>query len=175
MSSTLRIDTFKSKLQGGGARPNLFTVEFGAQLGLTDNDSILVKAAQLPASVIPTIAVPFRGRQLQLAGDRTFEPWTVTIINDNDFRIRNAFEAWSNRIQEHISGQGQLAPTDYMDDMRVIQLDRQERPVKTYTFTGVWCSNISSIELSYDSENTIEEFTVEMQVTYWKDDRGSIS
>jgi len=168
MSNTLRIDTFKAKLTGGGARPNLFTVNFGAQLGLSDNDAILVKAASLPASVINPVPVPFRGRTLQLAGDRSFEPWTITVINDNDFRIRDAFEQWSNRIQEHISGQGQLAPLDYMDDMKVIQLDRNENAVKAYTFTGVWCSNISAIDLSYDSENTLEEFTVELQVTYWK-------
>ena len=168
MSTTLRIDTFKAKLAGGGARPNLFTVTFGGQVGLADNEAILVKAASLPASIINPIEVPFRGRKLPVAGDRSFEPWTITVINDNDFRIRSAFEQWSNRIQEHISGQGQLAPLDYMDDMSVQQLDRNENVVMSYDFTGVWCSNISAIDLSYDSENTIEEFTVELQVTYWK-------
>ena len=176
MSNTLRIDTFKSKLQGGGSRPNLFSVELGAQLtGLQPDDAILVKAASLPASIVNPIAVPFRGRQLPVAGDRTFEPWSITVINDNDFRIRNAFESWSNRIQNHISGKGQLAPTDYMADMLVHHLDRQENAVKTYKFTGVWCSNISAVDLSYEQENTISEFTVELQVTYWDSEQSVIT
>ena len=168
MSNTLKIDTFKSKLSGGGARPSLFEVFLGTQINLPDPEmSIMVKAAQLPASIISPIPVPFRGRQLPVAGDRTFEPWTITVINDNNFMLRNAFEEWSNKVQEHVSGQGTLTPADYMTDMWVKQLDRREESVKTYHFTGVWCSNISAIDLSYDAENTIEEFTVELQVTYW--------
>lgn len=174
MSNTLRVDTFLSKMAGGGARPNLFSVKLGmAAFGVSGDDPILVKAAQLPASVIPEVTVPFRGRQIKLSGDKTFEPWTITIINDNDFKLRNAFETWSNTIQEHISGQGILRPLDYMVDMEVAQLNRREEEVKTYFFKSVWPSNVSSIDLSYDTENTVEEFTVELQVTYW-DASGSV-
>ena len=96
----LGVDDFKSKLRGGGARPNLFkaTVNFpGYAGGDVELTSFLCKTAQLPSSIMNVMEVPFRGRQLKIAGDRTFEPWTVTILNDTDFSIRNAMERWMNR------------------------------------------------------------------------------
>jgi hypothetical protein len=169
--ATLGIDNFKSKLIGGGARPNLFkcTVNFPAYAGGdTELASFLIKAANLPASVINPIVVPFRGRQLQIAGDRTFEPWTITVINDNDFKLRNAFERWMNGINRHATNTGFTNPSDYQVDMQVAQLDRAGNEVKVYTFRGAFPTNLSAIELSYDSTDAIEEFTVELQVQYWE-------
>jgi hypothetical protein len=172
------IDTFKSKLTGGGARANLFRVvcSFPAFAGGADESekaSFLVKAAQLPGSIIAPVTVPFRGRQLQLAGDKTFEPWTITVLNDSDMAIRNAFERWSNGIAENNSARGLTNPIDYMADMVVEQLDRNEEVLKTYTFRSTFPTNVSPIDLSADSENTIEEFTVELQVQYWESDTTS--
>jgi len=172
----LGVDDFKSKLTGGGARSNLFkaTVNFpsyaGGDVELT---SFMVKAAQLPASLITPIPVNFRGRQLQIAGDRTFEPWTITVINDAGMEVRNAFERWMNGINQHNSNTGLTNPTDYQADMIVEQLNKEGNVTKRYNFRGTFPTNVSAIEVSYDAESTIEEFTVELQVQYWESDTTS--
>lgn len=167
----LGVDDFKSKLVGGGARANLFkaTINFPAYAsGDVELTSFMCKAAQLPGSTINPIMVPFRGRQLQIAGDRTFEPWTVTILNDANFSIRNAFERWMNGINEHSANTGLVNPVDYQADMVVEQLNKAGEVVKRYDLRGTFPTNLSPIDVSYDSENTIEEFTVELQVQYWE-------
>ena len=183
------IDAFKSKLVGGGARPNLFEVELQWPSFLTsaiDDDTqemarFMVKAANLPASNITPIDVPFRGRNLKIAGDRTFDVWTITIINDTDFKLRNAFEIWMNGMNKHQDATGVTTPTDYQRDAYVYQLGRSSSdgsadfgatggtiPVlKAYKFHGVFPTNVSAIELSYDQPDTIEEFTVDLQVQWW--------
>jgi hypothetical protein len=108
-----------------------------------------------------------------MAGDRTFEPWTITIINDIDFKIRNAFERWMNGINQHNNNTGLTNPVDYQADMSVAQLDKAGNEVKVYNFRGTFPTNLSSIELSYDSSDAIEEFTVELQVQYWESDTTS--
>jgi hypothetical protein len=156
----LGVDDFKAKLTGGGARSNLFKATLGFPAFVTSDvelASFMVKAAQLPSSVINPIMVPFRGRQLQLAGDRTFEPWTITVINDNG-------------INQHNNNTGMTNPTDYMSDMIVAQLDKDGTEVKAYNIRGCFPTNLGAIEVSYDTENTIEEFTVELQVQYWESD-----
>lgn len=172
----LGVDDFKSKLVGGGARPNLFkaTVNFPAYAGgEVELTSFLIKAASLPASTIGTVNVPFRGRQVLIAGDRTFEPWTVTIINDTDFKIRNAFERWMNGINQHRNNTGLTNPVDYQADMSVAQLDKSGNEVKKYNFRGCFPTAVSAIELSYESTDVIEEFTVELQVQYWESNTTS--
>tara|TARA_B100000287_G_scaffold427468_1_gene477154 strand:+ start:3623 stop:4150 length:528 start_codon:yes stop_codon:yes gene_type:complete len=167
----LGVDDFKSKLVGGGARANLFkaTINFPSfAQGDVELTSFMCKAATLPSSVIAPIMVPFRGRQLQIAGDRTFEPWTVTIINDTDFSVRNAMERWMNGINQHNSNTGMVNPVDYQADMRIEQLNKAGESVKLYDIRGTFPTNISAIDLSYDTENAIEEFTVELQVQYWE-------
>ena len=172
----LGVDDFKSKLVGGGARANLFKVTMNfpsyAQ-GDVELTSFMCKAAQMPSSVISPIPVLFRGRQLQIAGDRTFEPWTVTVINDVGFEVRDAFERWSNGINQHNENTGLTNPRDYQADAIVEQLNKAGQPTKRYDFRGIWPSNISTIEVSYDSENQIEEFTVEFQVQYWESNTTS--
>jgi len=172
----LGVDDFKSKLVGGGARANLFktTLNFpsyaGGDVELT---SFLCKAAQLPASQMTEIIVPFRGRQLKVAGDRTFDVWTVTIINDTDFSIRNAFEQWMNGMNSHSENNGLTNPLEYQSDLAVDQLDKDGTSLKTYNFRGCFPTEISAIELSYETNDAIEEFTVTFQVQYWESNTTS--
>ena len=176
------IEKIKSTLKGGGARPNLFQVNLTSFPGGADYDSdefsILCKAAQLPASNIASIDVPFRGRIFKVAGDRTFDTWTVTVINDNDFKIRTAMEAWMQFTGQYADGSGATDPASYQVNADVIQFARQATALqkvdttglanaKQYRFYGIFPTNISAIDLSYDTGDTIEEFTVEIQVQYW--------
>jgi len=174
-----KITDFKSKLSGGGARPNLFEVElaFPGAVGV-DNDTLqkarfLVKAAALPASTVAPIDVPFRGRILKIAGDRTFETWTITVINDVDFSIRSAFEKWMNKINKMNDGTGLTDPEAYQADAYVYQLSRDGGILRSYHFYDVFPTNISTIDLSYETTDTIEEFTVELQVQWWEASRGT--
>jgi len=168
---SLSVDDFKAKLKGGGARPNLFkaTINFPTYAnGDVELTSFMCEAAQLPGSIMGTIIIPFRGRQLKIAGDRTFDVWTPQIINDTDFKIRNAMERWMNGINAHSANTGLTAPTDYEADLLVEQLDRDDSVVKTYTFRGCFPTAISPIDLNYGSNDEIERFTVEFQVQYWE-------
>jgi len=178
------IADFKSKLAGGGARPNLFEVEFTAaavkNASNFDADvfKLLCKSASLPASNIAAIDVPFRGRIFKVAGDRTVDTWTITVINDEDFKIRTAFEEWMQLIAHLKSNDGATQPNAYMSDAVVKQLGRgdtasstdskhdedKQAVLKTYKFVDMFPTNISAIDLSYDSGDTIEEFTVEFAV-----------
>ena len=173
----LGVDDFKSKLTGGGARANLFkaTVNFPSYVATSDVEltSFLCKGVQIPSSVIAPITIPFRGRQLQMAGDRTFEPLTLTIINDASFVVRNAFESWANGINNFAENTGLSDMNDYICDVVVEQLNKAGETTKKYDFRGCWPSNISTIDLNYDTENTIEEFTVELQVQYWESNTTS--
>ena len=170
----LGVDDMKAKLVGGGARPNLFKVTMSFPSYVTANvelASYMCKATSMPASTIAPIAVPFRGRQLQIAGDRTFDPWSVTIINDTDFNVRNSFEQWMNGINQHKQNTGLTQPSSYMADMIVEQLDKDGTTEKTYNIRGTFPTNLVAIELSYDSENAIEEFEVELQIQYWESNK----
>jgi hypothetical protein len=177
------IQDFKSTLRGGGARPNLFEVLLTDIPGGGDFSSkdfgILCKAAQLPASNIASIDVPFRGRIFKVAGDRTFDTWTVTVINDEDFRVRTAMEQWMQFIGQYGDASGSTEPGSYMREATVRQLTRNASttgPIAfggdlsvtaQYKFYDIFPTNISAIDLSYDTADTIEEFTVEFQVQYW--------
>ena len=174
------ISQFKSQLIGGGARPNLFEVELTTlPAGIAwpaDNFRYMCKAAQLPASVIANIDIPFRGRIFKVAGDRTIEPWSITIINDEDFRIRKAMEEWVDRIAKLENNLGATDPSAYMVNAKVFQLGRGATPssstnagnrnavLREYEFIDIFPTSVSSIDLSYDSSDTIEEFVVDFQV-----------
>ena len=178
------ISNFKSALIGGGARPNLFEVELTTLPSGIDWDAdsfrYMAKAATLPASNIANIDVPFRGRIFKIAGDRTIDPWTVTIINDEGFKLRNAFEEWANLIAKLENNLGATDPSAYMVNAKVYQLGRGSTPnaksnsgtansvLKEYEFYNIWPSTVAAIDLSYDSTDTIEEFTVDFQVQSYK-------
>lgn len=202
---------FKSNLIKGGARPNLFKViiDFPEDLqneGARDQIPVidrieakkraefLVKSAQIPAFNIGVIEVPFKGRMLKIAGDRTFDPWTVNVINDGDFSLRQKFEMWSrdiNALTENVSALGYTSKKTsiaYCKDMYVYQYSRDsiipernpqninanttakdnEEFIRGYKFFDAWPSSISSIDLNYESNNQIEEFTVEFQYQYFE-------
>tara|TARA_S200002703_G_scaffold97343_1_gene84033 strand:- start:2213 stop:2812 length:600 start_codon:yes stop_codon:yes gene_type:complete len=175
------ISDFKSKLSGGGARPNLFEVVLAFpdaakpanQAEVLEKSRFLVKAAALPASTIASVDVPFRGRILKVAGDRTFETWTITVINDVDFSIRSAFEKWMNKINKMTDATGLTDPNTYYKDAVVKQLDRNGGVLRSYKFWDIFPTNISTIDLNYETTDTIQEFTVEMQVHYWEAFRGT--
>ena len=180
------IDDFKANVASDFARPNLFQVDLAFPSGIINNASLVnlgkftVRAANLPSSQIGVIEVPFRGRVLKIAGDRTFEPWTITIQNDSGFALRNAFELWTSAIQaynENFTSAAGLGDADdssgYFADMSVHQLARDikdgEKPkvLKSYKFYNVFPSNIAAIDLDYGNNDAIEEFTVELQTQYW--------
>ena len=173
-----KITDFKSKLTGGGARPNLFEVElaFPEEIEIAndvkDKSRFLVKAAALPASNITPIDINFRGRILKVACDRTFDTWTVTVINDTDFAIRSAFEKWMNQINKLSDATGAQDPADYQEDAFVHQLDRDGSTLRTYKFFDIFQKKISQVDLSYETIDTLEEFTVELQVLYWESIKG---
>ena len=175
-----KITDFKSKLTGGGARSNLFECElaFPQEVGVQDLNEVLnkarflVKAANLPASNVAPIEVPFRGRVLKIAGDRTFDTWTITIINDTDFAIRSAFEKWMNTINRVSDNTGITNPADYQADAFVFQLDRSGETLRKYKFYDVFPTQVAPIELSYDAQG-IQEFQVELQVLYWEAIKGN--
>ena len=172
------ISDFKSKLTGGGARANLFEVVLTfpdlAQppTDVLDKSRFLVKAARLPASNIQQIDVPFRGRILKIAGDRTFDSWSITVINDTDFAIRSAFERWMNVINRLSDNTGAVNPADYQADCYVYQLDRDGQALRSYRFFDTFPTQVGPIELSYEATG-IQEFTVELQVQYLEVIKGT--
>ncbi len=191
MAETKSLSQFKSRLAGGGARPNLFEVSIPSfpsaivdAWGSGDQSEngtfkFLCKAAALPASNTPAVQVPFRGRQLKVAGDRTFDPWTVSIINDEDFQLRTAFERWANVISKLDDATGVTNPSSYMTDAYVQQLGRgaerfsttnnggQSAVLRTYKFFDIFPTSISEIALSYESGDTLEQFDVTFDVQYY--------
>ena len=177
------IQSFRSKLTGGGTRSNLFEVEITyptdikSVLGTTEDDQrFLIKAAEIPAANLGNIPVPFRGRVLPVAGDRTFDPWTITVINDTDFSIRNSMEQWSNFINDIQTNQGEANPESYQTNATVKQLGRSgvaekddKVPVlRTYKFEGIYPNAVSSIPLDYGATDQIEEFQVTFNYLFWE-------
>ncbi len=197
--TSLSIMNFRNQIQDL-ARPNLFQVSLdfpdidGGDSGRPDGgrdrgrgrngrrgrnrnqdrnlSTFLVKAANLPASTIGVIEVPFRGRVLKIAGDRTFDSWTVTVLNDTDFSIRSAFERWMNTINRVSDNTGLVNPADYQADAYVYQLDRDGSVLRSYRFYDVFPTQVAPIELSYDAQG-IQEFTVELQVQWWEAAKGT--
>ena len=176
-----KITDFKSRISGGGARPNLFEVELafpgvvGVENDVLSKARFLVKAAALPASTVSPIEIPFRGRVLKIAGDRTFDTWTITVMNDIDFSIRSASEKWMNLINNVNDNTGIQDPEQYQADAFVYQLDRDGGILRSYKFYDLFPTNISAIDLNYETTDTLEEFTVEMQVHWWEAAKGSSS
>ena len=177
------IDQFKAELEGGGARSNQFQVFIndprGINIGLANRKTaFLCRATQLPAQEMAPIEVPFRGRKIYIAGDREFpDPWTTTFINDTDFNIRNAMERWLNGINHLRFNTGVNRPLDYQADLAVMQLDRDNKVLKQYTFRDAWPISISAIDLSSDQADALEEFEVTWRYQHFEStgvtDQGS--
>ena len=168
------IEDFKAVLQGGGVRPTMFEVELALPDSVTSDESavirdgeFLIKAAGLPASEVAQIEVPFRGRKLKVSGDRAFQDWNVTIINDVSFRLRNAMEKWSELIQNHNYALGSTRLRDYYASAIVRQLDRDGSVLRSYRFEGIWPSSVGGIGLDFEANNSVEEYDVAFAVQYW--------
>ena len=185
------ITNFRDRLVGGGARPNMFEVNITLPEQIAPNGDIsqdmrfLVKGAEIPAAVIGNIPVPFRGRVLPVAGDRTFPTWTVTVINDAQFNIRDAMEQWSNLINDLQFDVGDINPADYQTKAEVFQLSRQSQgsggqsagkggeiiqTLRTYNFEGIYPTEVSAIALDYGATDQIEEFQVTFNYLFWTTD-----
>ena len=161
-----QIDDFKAALIGGGARANqyrvIITPPTGIAIGLDiPRASFLVTGSSLPAQTLAEIAIPFRGRNIYIAGDRTFDDaWTTTFINDTDFMVRNAMEKWSNGINDLAEGTGVISPSDYQTDLEVEHLDRDDTVLKSYIFRNAWPTGITAIELTNEAAGAMETFDV---------------
>lgn len=175
------IADFKAQMIGGGARPNQFRVELTfpnyVTLGVVAGQraQFLCKAAQLPASTVENLPVLYRGRPINFAGERTFQPWTVSIYNDTTFGIRNALEQWQSGIQNYNTTNGRTNPTDYQVDLLVHQLDRNGATIKTYKFVDAYPTAISAIGLDYEQQNAIEQFDVEFTFNFFTSNTGATS
>ena len=171
---------------GQGVKPNMFMVDvnFPGALSKSADDlettNIMCKSAALPGSNLGVIEVPFRGRTVKIAGDRTFDTWTVTFFNDKDFKLRAFFEEWANKINTHEANTSELfipnSSTGYTADLKVKQLEKDDTTtgsiLRQYTLFYCFPTNVSQIDLAYDSNDQIEEFTVEWQYSYFKAEGG---
>ena len=168
------IDDFKANLIGGGARANQFRVTItppsGIAIGLdVRRASFLVTASILPASTLGEIAVPFRGRNIYVSGDRPApDVWSTTFYNDTDFMVRNAMELWHNGINDFANNTGVINPSDYQTDLFVEQLDRDDTVLKSYILRNCNPTATDDIALSYETANAIEEFTVTWRYSHFE-------
>lgn len=166
------IQDIRSQLVFGGARNSLFQVQITNPVNNAANIKVpfMVKAAQLPSSTLSAIEVPYFGRKIKVAGERTFADWTVTVINDEDFLVRNAMEAWSNAINSHEGNLREFAsasPLQYKANAIVTQFSKTGVPIREYTFDGIFPTEVSTIDLNWET-TTIQEFTVTFSVDYWR-------
>ena len=169
------INDFKSRLAGGGARANQFKVTmpfpgYSAVGGETADLAFLCSATSLPGSNVAATPVAFRGRILNLTGDRTFNPWQITVLNDTDFKLYRAFERWMNGMNNMSDNEGLTNPADYQVDCFVDQLDRNGATLKSYTFRGLFPTSLADIALDYGTNDTVETFTVDFSYQYFETD-----
>jgi hypothetical protein len=176
------VNEFRSQMQGDGARPNLFEVSmpfpaFALPGNAQTKMSFMCKTAQLPGSSVGLVPVQYFGRELKFAGNRTFQDWTVSIINDEDFVIRNAFERWMNGINSHASNlRNPAAATQlgYTVDSEVRQYGKAGDVLKKYKFVGVFPTDLSPIDVDWGSNDSIEEFTVTLSYQWWESVEDSV-
>ena len=169
------INDFKSRLKGGGARANQFKVTlpfpgFASVGGETSDMAFLCTATSTPASSVGDVAVAFRGRSLYVAGDRTFDTWSTTVLNDTDFKIYRAVERWLNGINNMTDNEGLTNPSDYQVDAFVDHLDRNGATLKSWTFRGLFPTALPGIALNYGTNDAVETFDVTWRYQYFETD-----
>jgi len=174
MAEIINVDSFVAQFNGGGARPNLYKVELFFPAGIASGDnlkrSMLCKAASLPESTVGQAIIPFMGRQIKVAGDKTFADWTVTMIVDTDFNTRRAFEEWHHAINTFEGNEGLSNPSDYYSDLIVKQLNRNGEEVYKYKLYNCFPTSVGEVTLGYDQNDTVEEFTVTFSMNYFTSD-----
>jgi len=163
------INEFKSQLTGGGARPTLFQVQILNPVAPEADFKVpfMVRAAGIPGSTLGSYEVPYFGRNIKYAGDRTFEDWTVTCINDEDFIVRNGMEAWMNAINTHDSNLRAL-PQDYKSNAVITQYSKDGEAIRSYVFEGMYPTTVDQIEMDWVTVDTVEEFGVTFQYDFWR-------
>jgi hypothetical protein len=171
---SFNVSEFRSQLVGGGARGALFQVQItNPILGVADfKTPFMVETASIPGSTVGQIQVPYFGRVVKYAGDRVFDDWTVTVINDEDFLVRNALEAWSNALNSHISNTRAYA-SEYKAQAQITQFGKDGTPVREYTFEGLFPGQISEIQTSWGEQDTIERFQVVFHYDLWRISGGN--
>lgn len=167
------INDIKSQLTFGGARPTLFQVKITNKVNPVADLKVpfLVRATTLPASNLGTIQIPYFGRKYKVAGDRTFDPWSVTVMNDEDFLIRHAMEQWNYSINTYESNlnvvgggaAGTAAPSFYKSTAEVTQYSKTGQVLRVYRFNGIYPDVVSAIDLDWNNTDNIEEFSVQFQ------------
>ena len=167
------VNEIRSQLTLGGARASLFQVTFTNPANSVADIKVpfLVRSSQIPESSLGVIEVPYFGRKVKLAGDRTFGDWSVTVINDEDFLIRNAMEEWSNKInslQTNLRSFGSAAPLLYKSTAEVTQFSKTGVPIRSYKFNGIFPTTVAAIDLNWGDTDTIEEFQVTFQYDWWE-------
>ena len=171
--SIFNVDQFKAAMVGGGARANQFfvTLNFPSYVALGGvagaQAAFLVNAATLPGSIIQPTIVPYRGREVKFAGERVFQPWSITVMNDVSFNIRNALEKWMVGINGLSDNAGRTNPVDYQANLAVTQLDRNNNPLKIYNLVSAFPIDIGDIALNYGDNDTIETYTVTFQYQHY--------
>jgi hypothetical protein len=172
------VNDIKAQLEFGGARPSLFQVQIINPIDATGDlkTPFMVRSSQIPEATLGTVLIPYFGRQVKVAGDRTFAPWSVTIMNDEDFLIRNAMETWTNAInsfQGNVRTTGSSSPTDYKSDALVNQYNKQGDLIRQYKFVGIFPTLIAPIALDWEAVDQIQNFEVEFQYDYWEVSGGT--
>lgn len=165
------ITQFRSRLGAGGARPNQFqvTINFPAGVGAPQGDfNLLINAAALPASNVNPTVLQYRGRAVPLPGERVFDPWTITVVNDTEMTMRTYFERWSDLMNNRTNNGGAIIPTEYLCDLYVSQLDRNDETLRTYKLFNAFPTNVSEIALSYGQNDVISEFTATIYYSHFE-------
>ena len=166
------INELRSQLTLGGAKQSLFQIQItNPANGIADiKVPFMAKGASLPSSRVSLIQAPYFGRKIKLAGDRTFDPWTVTIINDEDFLIRNAMESWLSSINSHqgnITSFSSASPLQYKSQAQITQFSKTGAPLRVYAFNGLFPIEVSQIDMGWEASDAIEEFTVTFEYDWW--------
>jgi hypothetical protein len=166
------INDLRSQLALGGAKPSLFQVQITNPINTIADLKVpfMVKSATLPPSTLGSIEVPYFGRKIKLAGDRTFDTWTVTVINDEDFLVRNAMESWMSSINTHqgnVTALSSAAPLAYKAQAQITQFSKTGAPLRVYNFNGLFPVNVGEVQMDWGQTDTIEEFTVTFQYDWW--------
>ena len=171
--TTFNVDTFKSSLTNGGLRPNQFQVQLafptyveGKAIAVT-RSTFLVSVAELPGQTVNPAIVQYRGREVKFAGDRTFAPYTMTVLNDTEMSIRSSMESWMSGMEDLTNKKGKLAPTDYQADVNIFQMNRNGDIIRSYSLRDAFPVDLSPIALDFGANDQISTFQVTMQYQYF--------
>ena len=166
---TFNINAFREELEFGGARASLFSIELQNPVDARGDDKIrfMARSTAIPTSSIGFSEIPYFGRTIKVAGQRRYDDWLITVINDEDFAVRNAMEAWSNAINTHDSNVRAL-PQDYKSNAIITQFSKDGSALRTYVFEGMFPTDIEPISMSWATQDTVEEFSVTFQYDLWR-------